>query len=237
MHRQIGLLIELQQIDLRLDAVEVEKNGIMERVARQAETLERERGELARMDDELAELRSELSEMEKNADLERENIDRSEKRLKEIKTQKEYQAVSREISAARKNLEEIEEGILSRRADLEHREHERAEQAGRVDALSREVDAQRLSAENAVRTLDESASGDRNRRGEVARDISASLLTRYDRLRDQRRGIAIVEARNGSCLGCNMNIPPQLYNNLFKTTELITCPHCQRVLYLVQQGG
>jgi predicted nucleic acid-binding Zn-ribbon protein len=51
-------------------------------------------------------------------------------------------------------------------------------------------------------------------------------------LREQRRGIAVVEARDGSCLGCNMQLPPQLYNSLFRGDDLITCPHCQRVLVL-----
>ncbi|HEU0265389.1 MAG TPA: C4-type zinc ribbon domain-containing protein [Geobacterales bacterium] len=42
--------------------------------------------------------------------------------------------------------------------------------------------------------------------------------------------MALAEARDGSCLGCNLNLPPQLYNSLFRYEDLVTCPHCQRVL-------
>jgi uncharacterized protein len=40
-----------------------------------------------------------------------------------------------------------------------------------------------------------------------------------------------VEARNESCSGCFMSIPPQLFVNVKKNTEIITCPHCSRILY------
>ena len=46
----------------------------------------------------------------------------------------------------------------------------------------------------------------------------------------------IAEARNGSCLGCNMNLPPQVFNSLYKVDNLVVCPHCQRMLFLRPQA-
>jgi len=236
-HKQIGLLVELQQLDLKLDAVESEKNSIRESLEALEASLEQARSELAAMDEELAVLRGEVSDLESQAMVERENIDRSEKRLKEIKTQKEYLAVSKEISLGRKNLEEIEATIAERRELLSARELEREEKQKGVEDLAKTAEQRKSDVDESIRRLDDAAAGDRTQRDAITREISSTLLRRYLQLRSQRRGIAIVEARNGSCLGCNMNIPPQLYNNLFKSTELITCPHCQRVLYLVQQQG
>jgi uncharacterized protein len=36
-------------------------------------------------------------------------------------------------------------------------------------------------------------------------------------------------------MGCNMQLPPQLYNTLFKGDEMYFCPHCQRILILKQE--
>ena len=52
--------------------------------------------------------------LEENFTAESENIVRSEAHLKEIKTQKEYQAVSKEISGAKKLTAELEEQILQK---------------------------------------------------------------------------------------------------------------------------
>ncbi|HEX9079063.1 MAG TPA: C4-type zinc ribbon domain-containing protein, partial [Desulfuromonadaceae bacterium] len=72
-------------------------------------------------------------------------------------------------------------------------------------------------------------------REEITKHLPANVLKRYNVLREQRRGQAIAFARDGYCLGCNMNLPPQLYNSLFRGDEMISCPHCQRVLILKQQ--
>jgi predicted nucleic acid-binding Zn-ribbon protein len=61
------------------------------------------------------------------------------------------------------------------------------------------------------------------------------MFKRYEKLREGCRGVAVVEARAGGCMGCNMQLPPQMYNNLHRGEELITCPHCQRILVLKQE--
>jgi predicted nucleic acid-binding Zn-ribbon protein len=78
--------------------------------------------------------------------------------------------------------------------------------------------------------------GIQTEREKIIKEIPASLLKRYDALRERRQGVAVVEAKAGSCLGCYMGLPPQMYNNLLKVSELVTCPHCQRVLFVRQDG-
>ncbi len=36
---------------------------------------------------------------------------------------------------------------------------------------------------------------------------------------------------NGTCRGCNMNIPPQLFNVLQRGTSIETCPYCHRIIF------
>jgi len=50
-------------------------------------------------------------------------------------------------------------------------------------------------------------------RNKVAVGIRPDYLKRYGAIR-MRRGLAVATVRNGTCLGCNMNVPPQLYNTL-----------------------
>ena len=70
----------------------------------------------------------------------------------------------------------------------------------------------------------------------VAGDLPASLLRKYQTLFKRRGGLALALARNGACLGCNMQLPPQQYNSLLRVTEMQTCPHCNRLLYVEQQA-
>ena len=45
--------------------------------------------------------------------------------------------------------------------------------------------------------------------------LPVALRKRYELLMSRRGGVAVVEARDGACLGCHMHLPPQMFNNLF----------------------
>jgi predicted nucleic acid-binding Zn-ribbon protein len=68
-------------------------------------------------------------------------------------------------------------------------------------------------------------------RDELAARIEAPLLAKYQKRADSLAGKVVVEARGESCSGCFMSIPPQLFVNVKKNTEVLTCPHCSRILY------
>jgi len=50
-------------------------------------------------------------------------------------------------------------------------------------------------------------------------------------IKARRNGIAIVAVSRGICSGCHMNIPPQLYNELQRSEQILCCPNCNRILY------
>jgi predicted nucleic acid-binding Zn-ribbon protein len=70
----------------------------------------------------------------------------------------------------------------------------------------------------------------RSERDKLAADVKPDVLKRYSSIR-MRRGLAVVSVRNGTCQGCNMNIPPQLYNVLQRGQTVETCPSCHRIIY------
>jgi predicted nucleic acid-binding Zn-ribbon protein len=53
----------------------------------------------------------------------------------------------------------------------------------------------------------------------------------------RKGGIAISQVVNATCSGCNMNIPPQMYNELQKRDSLKFCPNCERIIYWKNGDG
>ena len=67
---------------------------------------------------------------------------------------------------------------------------------------------------------------------EVSSKVDPKLMKKYMMIKEQLgRGIAIVPVKDAVCHGCNMNIPPQVYNELQRFDSLKFCPHCQRIIY------
>ena len=232
MRQKLTMLDELQEIDLKVDALLAEKEALGAQIGQLDLSLAEASQKLADKRAEIEAVGTEKGALEENLAIEQGNIARSEVNLKGITTQKEYLAVSKEISTAKKLIAELEEQILQKIALLEQLKGEEGQLEEQQSALEQNLSASREELQGKIAGLETGIAAETSVRAETAKALPPAMTKRYERLREQRRGIAVVEARDGSCLGCNMSIPPQLYNNLFRGDELITCPHCHRILVL-----
>jgi hypothetical protein len=231
----LTLLDELQQIDLKIDGFNGEKDRLLAEMAQLDTSIEEAEAAISVKNNDLMFAEDERIAIDESLAQETDNIARSEQRLKEIKTQKEYQAVSKEITTARKLKSELEEQLAEKLTRLEEQRSEIAALRENLSSLEDNIAARKGEVQDAIDKLETGIAQDFTDREEIVKELPASIIRRYTQLREQRRGIAVVEARNGSCLGCNMNLPPQLYNTLFRCDDLIVCPHCQRMLVLRQE--
>lgn len=234
MRKNLFLLEELQQLDLKIDGCEGERLALLDQMAeldRQVEevrlSVDAKRGELALLEEEKQGLETSLA-------TEEENIARSETRQKEIKTQKEYQAVAKEISAARKLKGELEEQILQKTGQAEELAADIAAREADLASLEQNMETRKAEIQVGLERIGRELEADMVSKEATAKAIPANLIKRYQALRERRQGIAVVEAREGNCSGCNMNLPPQLFNSLYRSENLVFCPHCQRMLILRQ---
>jgi predicted nucleic acid-binding Zn-ribbon protein len=231
------MLEDLQELDLKSDG----SRGRIQDAQAEIETLEGRLQEAAATVDgkraEVEALEAERAGLEENLAAEHANITRSEANLKGITTQKEYQAVNKEIASAKKLIVELEEQILQKIGRLEELRVELATAENDFQSLEQNTVGQKAEVLARIEAEEAAAAVDAVERVERVKQIPPGMLKRYEKLREARRGVAIVEARDGGCLGCNMHIPPQMYNNLYRGEELITCPHCQRILVLKQDSA
>ena len=236
MRNNLNSLYELQEIDLRIDGLDGEKGQLIAEAQALELRLAEAREKIAARREEAAQLETEKSELEASLAAESENIVRSESHLKEIKTQKEYQAVSKEISGAKKLIAELEDQILQKINAMEELSGDIAKKESELAELEANVSTQQGEVQQRVAKLEAGIASDAATREATVKGLPASVMKRYARLRDQRKGVAVVEAREGNCMGCNMHLPPQLYNTLYRADEVITCPHCQRILVMRQEA-
>ena len=235
MRNNLKSLYELQEIDLRIDGLDGERGQLLGEAQALEAKLAEAREKISARREEAKALEAEKIGLEANLAAEGENITRSESHLKEIKTQKEYQAVSKEISGAKKLIAELEDQILQKINLLEEISGDIVKKEADLSALEENVTLQQGEVQVRVETLEAGIATDVASRELTVKGLPASVLKRYARLREQRRGVAVVEAKEGNCMGCNMHLPPQLYNTLFRADDVITCPHCQRILVMRQE--
>ncbi|MHB1844037.1 MAG: zinc ribbon domain-containing protein [Deltaproteobacteria bacterium] len=170
-------------------------------------------------------------DLESQMKLDRENIKKWESRLGELRTPREYSALSREIDIGKKSVETVEHQIqelkqaaaeLGRAAD-----QKAALLKGKQAATGGEAEEIRQKMTGLEARLAELQA----QRSTAATAVEKPLLSRYEAIR-KKRGVAFVPVIGGSCQGCHMNLPPQLYNQLRSGKEQIEqCPSCHRLIY------
>ncbi|MEN6437377.1 MAG: C4-type zinc ribbon domain-containing protein [Syntrophobacter sp.] len=164
------------------------------------------------------------------ADLEG-RLTRQKSRQGDIKTNKEYQAVIKEMEETKKEITRNEDSALELMHTVE-------KLGGELEQLEKEVAEKRkkLDEDKAVLELESSQLKGRLDRLEQIRQkvrerIEPDLLKRTDFLLLKQAGVAVSSVENGVCQVCHMNIPPQKFIELQRDEALLQCPHCHRFLY------
>lgn len=153
--------------------------------------------------------------------------------LMEVKTNKEYQAMQKEIAMAEADVSSQETRTLEcmEEADTLAVELKSAEAALKADKteVAREIeqlDTERSEVERKLQqTLQE--------RQSLAAGISREALTVFERVAHGRKGLAVAEARDGLCTVCHVRLRPQVFNEVRRNDSLIQCDSCTRILYFV----
>ena len=162
---------------------------------------------------------------------------RAEARLPQIKTQREYLAVLKEVDAAKKQIKELNDLVAAKDRELDALNADKGEKDAELATLSEQTAARQAELAANVAGLDMGLADHGRQREELTGRLPVALRKRYDMLLERRNGLAVVEARDGACLGCHMHLPPQLFNRLYVAKEVQSCPHCSRMLYLAVEQG
>jgi len=232
---ELDKLISLQEIDLEIRGLMHNQQELPQTMRELAAKLAELQASAAEKQRELEETKKQHRQLQQEMEMLDEGITRSRQRLMEIKDNIEYKAMLKEIAFKedRKDQKETEileilEQVEALTAALASLQEEIDIRQANLENVRAEVEAELAAQEAKITEL-------QSQRQEIQEGIPAPLLKRYDFIREKRQGIAVAEVRQGVCQACHMNLPPQKFIELQMDQELMTCPHCQRIIYFVPQ--
>ncbi|MBZ5599710.1 MAG: hypothetical protein LAN83_15475 [Acidobacteriia bacterium] len=147
----------------------------------------------------------------------------------DVKTNEQYKALLHEIQFAEQEIRGNEDKILELMVNAETRE--KAVKAAEAELKEEMAEIEKEKAEARERTAeDEKQLAEWNAKRDKARAaVDADLLRHYDRV-SKFRGTGLAEARAQKCMGCQVMLRPQTYNEI-RSGNILMCESCQRVLY------
>jgi hypothetical protein len=231
MEEKLSLLIQLQEIDGTIRSRREEKKKLPELLAALERKSEEHKAELGRVREVLETAQKDKRDRDRDLEEGTGKVEKLKARTPDIKTNKEYTALLKEIETAEQENKAIEDDILKLMEKIDAAAGEIRTAESRSSQETAAIEAERKQIEESMARLDGALAADEQVRADIAARVDTALLSQYQQRYTSLNGKVVVEARGESCSGCFMSIPPQIFVNVKKNTEIITCPNCHRILY------
>jgi predicted nucleic acid-binding Zn-ribbon protein len=236
--KDIGTLLKLQQIDMETEKLV----AYLQDVPVQIKNLDTRLDEFTRNveNDEnlITELHKKYRTYESDIQLNVGKIEKSQEKLRSVKTNKEYQSSLKEIDDIKAINSKLEDEMLEFLEQIETAEQSLNENKQQYSRIVDELEDEKKSLIQAAKQGEKEHTGLQSDRDAVVAALDAGLMDIYEyQLLKQGDGVAIVDVKNAVCQGCNMNIPPQMYNELQRDISLKYCPSCERIIYWQDENG
>lgn len=230
MKDQLLLLTELQRHDARIQELEQMMKAFPAKLEAMNADLKRVEQMLERERTQLAETEAWRRRQEDEMKSEEARALAAKARSAAVKNAKEYMANERELQATRKQAQEREEEVLKLVEAVEAAKKSIAQHEADFAALKEHVAGEEKAAREKIAELEAQIAEERKLREVAAGRVRPDVLKKYSAIR-MRRGLAMAPVKNGTCQGCNMNIPPQLFNQLQRGDSIEICGTCNRIIY------
>jgi uncharacterized protein len=155
----------------------------------------------------------------------------AEKGMDGISTQREYEALDKEIRDAvekeqqvrkdlgreEKTVQEVEESLKRDQEMIAQIESEVAEKREYIETKSAEKRSEMdgLSVEEKT----------------IIPGLDTEIIFKFERIIRSKQGLGIVAVKNGVCSGCHMILPSQFVNEVREGSGITFCPYCSRILF------
>ena len=228
---QIRMLVELQELDGEIFAKKRVLESAPEKIKELDEVLEKKMLNLETLTEEFKSIQLARNEKEVDLQTKEASIKKYETQLSQVKTNKEYSALEKEIGGVKADNSILEEEIIELLEKTETAEKDIAKEKEMLQLEKKEIDNAKKKIEEEKKAIQAEFDGLNTKRQEFTAKIDKGILSRYDRILQKTDGLAMVEIVDGACGGCNMNLPPQVVNETKLKKDITFCGNCARILY------
>lgn len=229
--QKLKALYALQNIHTQVDKIKQVRGDLPMEVA----DLE---DEIAGLETRIQKIKADLDDFE-DAIVTRKNMIRDaqaavkkyETQLNDVKNNREYDAISKEIEIQGLEMQVCEKKIKELGFDIVNKTQVYERAVADIEERRKDLEIKKAELDNITAETQKEENELSGKAKEAATLIDERLLTAYNRLRNNsKNGLAVVTIQRDSCSGCYNQIPPQRQLDIRQHKKVIVCEHCGRIL-------
>lgn len=228
---KLEALLNLQRIDSQLDEIRRVRGDLPEEVRDLEDEIAGYEVRVSKFDEEIAGLNDQIKQRKQAAKDADGLIKRYEDQQQNVRNNREYEAIAKEIELQKLEIQISEKKIKEAQYQIDLKNVE-------IGGTKQKLEERKKDLENKKGELNvivgESEADEKklmDERGNATQPIEERLYTAYTRIRGNvRNGLAVVTVKRDACGGCFNTVPPQRQADIIAHKKIIVCEHCGRVL-------
>jgi len=235
--KDMEMILKLQGIDYELGELERSKDYLPDMIS----NLEKEIQEISKALEDSEKEVTEQTILHKKLDIElailNQELAKFQKQMQDIKTNKEYDALTNEIVNRKLKISSTEEEILKILTNIDDLKEKIKEYKQRSEEVDKNNTAQLAYLKKELNSIEDKVKIKQGERKNLTVRIDKRLLSTYERVKKGRGNQVIVTIKKRACTGCYKGIPPQKIQEIRKGDRIFTCDNCGRILIWTEDSS
>jgi predicted nucleic acid-binding Zn-ribbon protein len=228
---RLRVLYSLQEIDSKVDEIKILKGELPIEVSDLEDEIAGLETRVSKLEASISDIESEIANHNNNIHESITLIERYEKQLDNVKNNREYDALTKELELQKLEIQLSKKKISEAEVAKESKVALKSETDEKLNSRKANLETKKDELEKIIEKTEKEEVKLGKQAEKVRKQIEPRLLKSYDRIRQNyRNGLAVVSVNRGACGGCFNRIPPQTIIEIGVMKKIIACEHCGRVL-------
>lgn len=151
---------------------------------------------------------------------------------KDIKSERELKALNIEEELAREQLNKAHSDIEFFNKKQEQKQQEKMELEKDIRQLEEEIHEEEGIVTDEIQSIKSKQEELFLKRQDIYATLDQKLAIFYEKIRKWARNTSVVPVNKQACGGCFIYINDHIFSEIKQSNDIITCPHCGRILYI-----
>lgn len=230
MYNRLKIIYQLQQIDNQLDELEELRGDLPNMVRALEEQINGFIGDIEAKEKEQKDSVKTRDENEDEIEKLKENQKKFKAQLYQVRNNKEYDALTKEIDHTEEHVNklETENNSLADRSKVLSQEIE--DITPKLDELKKELKEKEADLKEIIKANEREESKLRGERKKIESEVKKNDISSYMRIRKAKKGLAVATIKRSACSGCHNIVPSQRQLEIRRNNKLFYCEYCGRIL-------